>query len=290
MFPPHKVTHSGELLEYLFEAWPEVKKKKIREWLKYKMIQVNGTITSQFNHPLNPGDTITIRDNHFAVAGTKLPSGMRILHEDEHILVIEKPEKLLTIASEKVRDRTAYFFLNEYLREGAPRSTNRVWIVHRLDRDTSGLMIFAKTEKAKIALQQNWDKVEKKYFAVVEGTPPHPTGTLKTYLNEDDPGKVYVARNEDEGRLAITHYRLLKKNDQHSLLEVTLETGRRHQIRVQLAAAGCPIIGDEKYNKSKKNPVRRLALHACALNFPHPETGEPMKFQSTLPGEFGMLI
>lgn len=286
---PHTVAKPAELLAYLFEVWPEIKKKKIREWLKHKQIAVNGELTSQFNHPLKPDDIITIRTDHFAVPGTKLPSGMRIQFEDDHILVIEKPEKLLTIASEKVKDRTAYVFLTEYVKKGAPRSENRVWIVHRLDRDTSGLMVFAKTEKAKRVLQENWEKSEKKYFAVVEGTPPETSGTFQAYLNEDDPGKVYIAREENTGRLAITHYKLLKKNDKYSLLEMTLETGRRHQIRVHLASAGCPIVGDDKYG-TKDNPIRRLALHACLLSFPHPETGELMKFQSTLPGEFGQLF
>jgi len=195
---------------------------------------------------------------------------MRIQFEDDHILVIEKPEKLLTIASEKVKDRTAYVFLTEYVKKGAPRSENRVWIVHRLDRDTSGLMVFAKTEKAKRILQENWDKSEKKYFAVVEGTPPESSGTFQAYLNEDDPGKVYIAREENTGRLAITHYKLLKKNDKYSLLEMTLETGRRHQIRVHLAACNLPIVGDDVYGRYERGV--ELGLRAVGLVFENPYT------------------
>lgn len=286
---PITIQEPAELLKQMFASWSTVKKKKVREWLKFKKVTVNGQIISQFDHPLKPGDVVAIRTDDFAPPDTRLSSGIRIRHEDEAILVIEKPEKLLTIASEKVRDNTAYFYLNEYLRKGNRYAEERVWIVHRLDRDTSGLMIFAKTEKAKRTLQEGWDAVVKRYFAVVEGVPPQPEGTIESHLNEEDPGKVYITRDEEQGRLAITHYRLVKKNALHSLLEVTLETGRRHQIRVQLAHAGCPIVGDDKYG-TKKNPIRRLALHACYLQFPHPETGALMTFQSTLPGSFGPLL
>lgn len=287
---PITVKEPAKLLEHLFAAWPEVKKKQVRTWLKYKSVTVNGRIITQFDHPLKPGDVVAIRNVKFAAPETKLPqSGIRIRFEDADIIVIDKPPKLLTIASEKVKDNTAYFHLTEYLRKGDQFSRERVWIVHRLDRDTSGLMVFAKTEVAKRTLQLGWDKAEKKYFAVVEGKMPKPEGTLRTYLNEDNPGKVYVTRHENEGRLAVTHFRVLKQNSERSLVEVTLETGRRHQIRVQLSEVGCPIVGDDKY-RAQTNPIRRVALHACSLKFPHPVTGTPMKFESPLPGDFGELV
>lgn len=287
---PSTVSQPAPLLEHLFTAWPEVKKKQIRTWLKFKAVTVNGQPISQFDHPLKAGDVVAIRGDRYAAPGDKLPSGLKLLHEDADILVIEKPERLLTIASEKVRDNTAYFYLTDYVRRGDPFSHERVWIVHRLDRDTSGLMVFAKTEAAKRTLQARWEDAKKCYYAVVTGALPEEKGTLKSYLDESDPGKVYVTPDREQGRLAITHYRVLKVQESYSLLRLTLETGRRHQIRVQLAEAGCPIIGDEKYSKSKFNPIRRLALHACLLEFPHPRTGERMKFESPLPGNFAGLV
>lgn len=286
---PSTVQQPAKLLAYLFAAWPEVKKKQIRTWLKFQSVTVNGKVISQFDHDLNPGDVVAIRSDRFALPDTKLATGLRIRYEDDAILVVEKPERLLTIASDKVKDNTAYHHLTNYLRKGDQFSRARVWIVHRLDRDTSGLMIFAKTEAAKRELQTHWDNAKKSYFAVVEGALPEETGTFKSYLNEDNPGKVYVTSADEQGRLAITHYRMLKKHEGLSLVRLTLETGRRHQIRVQLAEAGCPIVGDDKYG-SKNNPIRRMALHACLLEFPHPVTHERMKFESALPGNFGPLV
>lgn len=286
---PSTVPQPAELLAYLFTAWPEVKKKQVRTWLKYKSVTVNGRVISQFDHPLKKGDVVAIRNDRFAAPDTKLSSGIRIRYEDDAILVVEKPERLLTIASDKVKDNTAYHHLTAYLRKGDQFSKARVWIVHRLDRDTSGLMVFAKTEQAKRELQGHWDEASKRYFAVVEGTPRAPKGTLKAYLNEDNPGKVYVTAPGGEGRLAITHYKTVKSHAGRTLVEVTLETGRRHQIRVQLADAGCPIVGDDKYG-AKTNPIRRVALHACALEFTHPVSGERVKFESPLPGDLGSLV
>lgn len=289
---PITVSKPAKLLAFLFEAWPETKKKQIRTWLKFQSVMVNGRCITQFDHTLKPGDVITIRSDRFAAPQTAVSGGIRILHEDASVIVIEKPEKLLTIASEKVRENTVYYRLNDYLRAGDQFSHARVWIVHRLDRDTSGLMVFAKTEAAKRTLQANWDDTVKRYFAVVEGKPPAEKGTLRSWLDEENPGKVYSFPTKVPGRecrLAVTHYRLLKKNDERSLVEVTLETGRRHQIRVQLAEAGCPIVGDDKYG-AQTNPIRRVALHASALSFIHPVSGERLKFESPLPGLLGKLV
>ena len=161
---------------------------------------------------------------------------------------------------------------------------------HRLDRETSGLMIFAKNEPAKVALQEGWDTVEKKYFAVIEGAPPGDAGKFDSHLDESNPLKVYPAKEEGpETRHAITHYRVTKKGSATTLVELTLETGRRHQIRVQLAEAGCPIVGDKKYG-AQTNPIKRIALHATSLRFLHPVTREEMRFDSPLPGDLGRLV
>ena len=289
MPPAHTVAQPAALLAYLFETWPEAKKKTVREWLKYGSVAVNGKVITQFDHTLKPGDMVLIRGKGLAAPETKLAGGIRIRHEDEEIIVIDKPAGLLSIASASEEDKTAYAQLTNHVRQGNSRGRERVWIVHRLDRETSGLMIFAKNEAAKVTLQKGWDAVVKKYFAVVEGAPPTDAGTMESWLDESNPLKVYAGASGPEAREAITHYRVTKKGKATTLVELTLQTGRRNQIRVQLAEAGCPIVGDKKYG-AETNPIKRVALHSTVLRIIHPTTGKEMSFHSPLPGELGELI
>lgn len=286
---PSTVRQSAELLAYLFATWPDEKKKQIRTWLKYQAITVNGRPVTQFNHPLQPGDVVAIRSDRFAAPKTVLPSGIKILFEDAAIIVIDKPENLLSIASEAEQEKTAYFQLTDYVRQGRDNARDRIWIVHRLDRETSGLMVFAKTPQAKEALQIGWDQVEKRYEAVVEGRLRADQGVFESDLDETNPFKVRSAPRSATTRHAVTHFRVLARREWRTLVGLTLETGRRHQIRVHLADAGCPIVGDKKYD-AKSDPLKRLALHACALRFPHPETGKEMRFESPLPKELARLV
>jgi 23S rRNA pseudouridine1911/1915/1917 synthase len=286
---PITVIQPGSLLDQMFQSWPEEKKKQVRTWLKFQAVTVNGRPVSQFNHPLKPGDVVAIRSDRFAAPKTNLPSGIKIYFEDASLLVVDKPANLLSIASEAEPEKTAYFQLTEYLRQAHPRSKQRVWIVHRLDRETSGLMVFAKTPEAKESLQGNWDRFEKKYEAVVEGQPPKPTGTLESDLDESNPFKVFIRSASALTRHAVTHYRVLARNKRLSLIELTLETGRRHQIRVQLSSIGCPIIGDEKYG-AKSDPAGRLGLQSCFLRFTHPVTGQELRFNSPLPKILSKLV
>ena len=286
---PFTVSQPGPLLEQMFSAWPEEKKKQIRTWLKFQAVTVNGRPVTQFNHPLAPGDAVGIRSDRFAAPKTSLPSGIQIFFEDAHLLVISKPENLLSIASEAEPEKTAYFQLTEYVRQAHPRSKQRVWIVHRLDRETSGLMVFAKTPETKEALQGNWDKFEKKYEAVVEGRLPKDSDTLESDLDESNPFKVFIRPCSALTRHAITRYRVLKHGRHRSLVELTLVTGRRHQIRVQLSSVGCPIVGDEKYG-AKSDPAGRLGLHSCFLRFPHPVTGQELRFTSPLPKSLAKIV
>jgi len=286
---PWKVIQPCLLLDSLFVAWPGEKKKQIRTWLKFQAITVNGRPVSQFDHPLKPGDQVAVKTDRFAAPKTRLPSGLKIYFEDAHLMVVEKPEGLLSISSPAEPEKTAYFQLTEYLRQKHPRSRERVWIVHRLDRETSGLMVFAKTAPAKEVLQSNWDKFEKKYEAVVEGRMPKPSGRLASDLDESNPHHVAVRPKSARTRHAVTRYRVLKSTNQRSLVELTLETGRRHQIRVQLAHAGCPVVGDEKYG-AKTDPAGRLGLHACFLRFLHPVTGAELRLTSPLPKPLARLV
>lgn len=286
---PLTVDQPAELLAHLFASWPDLKKTQIRTWLKHQAVLVNERPVTQFNHPLKPGDVITIRNDRFAAPKTTLGSGIRIYFEDADLIVIEKPENLLSIASEAEQEKTAYFLLTDYVRRGNPLSRARVWIVHRLDRETSGLMVFAKTPESKEKLQSTWDQMEKRYQAIVDGRLSSEKGTLESDLDESNPFKVHIARPSENTRHAVTHYKVLAKTPWHSLVELTLETGRRHQIRVQLSDAGCPIIGDEKYG-ARSNPAKRLGLHSCFLRITHPVTGKELRFSSPLPKNLAKLV
>lgn len=286
---PSTVAEPAELLPYLFATWPEEKRKQIRNWLKFQAVTVNGRAITQFNHPLQPGDVVAIRNDRFAIPKTMLGGGIKVYFEDASLIVIDKPEDLLSIASESESERTAYFQLTDYVRRGNPLGRERVWIVHRLDKETSGLMVFAKTEEAKASLQGHWDQAEKRYEAVVEGRLKGDAGVFESDLDETNPFKVWSAPASEVTRHAVTHYKVLARREWRTLVELTLQTGRRHQIRVHLADAGCPIVGDKKYG-ANSDPVKRLGLHACALRFPHPVTGAEMFFESPMPRELSKLV
>ncbi len=279
----------AELLSFLFSQWPEVKKKQVRTWLKHQAVMVNGRAITQFDHALRAGDTVAIRTGPSAKPKAVLGGGMKIYFEDASVIVVEKPEGLLTMATDSEQERTAYFQLTEYLRGGDERARDRVWIVHRLDRETSGLMVFAKSAKMKETLAAGWTDVEKRYEAIVEGAPPSESGVFDSHLNEANVLRVFSAPPSEETRRAITKYRVLARKHQRSLVQLTLDTGRRHQIRVQLADAGCPVVGDKKYG-AKSDPAKRLALHACKLRFKHPATGAEMLFESPLPKDLARMV
>ena len=285
----HTVEHPAELLAFLFACRPEVKRTKVRHWLEYGSIQVNGRSVTRSNHPLQTGDVVSIRAKGEVRGEGLLPRGMKVVFEDASLIVIEKPENLLSMASATERDETAYAFLTDYVRRGNPQSAERVWIVHRLDRETSGLMVFAKTEAAKCALQAQWAKTEKRYLAVVEGHPPADHGVLRSHLDERSPFKVYSAPPSARTRHAVTHYRVKTRIGTRALVELTPETGRRNQIRVHLADAACPIIGDHKY-EARTDPGRRLGLHARFLQFTHPVSGALLRFESPLPQDLARLL
>lgn len=217
-----------------------------------------------------------------------LPPGLYILHEDPHLLVIDKPPGLLTMGTEKEQERTAYFAMTAYVRRGAPKSPKRIFIVHRLDREASGVVVFAKTEPVKRALQEGWDAVEKTYLAGVHGHPREAQGVITSYLMENKALFVRSTSNREEGKLSRTEYRVLQQTQAYSLLEVRLLTGRKHQIRVHLAEQGWPIIGDARYGR--KDGQKQLALHALRLAFTHPHTGKPVQFETAVPAYFRRLM
>ncbi len=215
--------------------------------------------------------------------------GIQILYEDDAVLVIDKPAGLLTIGTDRERTKTAYFQLNEFLGKRNPDKKERIFIVHRLDRDTSGLIVFAKNEAVKRRLQENWNDVEKQYLAVVEGVPKDNEGTISGYLNETSTLRVYEDKASKKAKFAVTKYKVLKSSRENSLVEVHIETGRKHQIRVHLSGIGHPVAGDKKYGAAT-DPLKRLALHASRLSFIHPATKRRMDLESKTPRAFGPLI
>ncbi|MFA7343846.1 MAG: RluA family pseudouridine synthase [Terrimicrobiaceae bacterium] len=282
MTKPVTVKAPGELLPFLFATWPETKKTRIRSLLKHQSVTVNGEPVTQFNHPLLPGDVVSIRPVRYAAPKSSISAGIKVWFEDAHLIVIDKPSGLLSVASTAEDERTAYFQITNHLRGNRMNSRERVWIVHRLDKETSGLMVFAKTPEAKEFLQGRWEENEKHYEAVIEGRLRNREGIFACDLDESNKFKVRIAKASELTRHAITHYRVLAEDAKVSLVHLRLETGRRHQIRVQLAAEGCPIIGDEKYG-AVTDPAGRLGLHATFLKFFHPATREEMRFTSPLP-------
>lgn len=271
--PPAATT----LLPHLIATLSDTKRTRVKEMLTRGLVSVNGAVATRHDTPLRPGDSIAIAGLREAKKARALP--FAVLYEDAHLIAIDKPAGLLSIATEKEWEQTAYAILMEAL---AP-ARERVFIVHRLDRESSGVLMLAKTEAAKQAAMSNWKAAEKIYLALVEGTPEPRAATLMHHLHEDDRLKMHATekptRDSMEARLS---YRVERVVQQYAMLSVELDTGRKNQIRVQLAAIGHPIAGDEKYG-AKSNPLKRLGLHASRLSLPHPITGEALVIEAPIP-------
>jgi len=217
------------------------------------------------------------------------PRGITVIYEDNDILVVDKRNGLLTISSDKVKESTAYFLLTNYVRKGNPKSKNRLFIVHRLDRDTSGVIVFAKNQAAKQFLQDSWKQFKKKYYAVVHGILPKKSSTIISYLAENSIHKMYSIDDPQKGKFAKTSYKVLKESKNFSLLEIDLLTGRKNQIRVHFFDLGHPLAGDRIYGERDKS-IKRLTLHAGYLKILHPYTKQEMTFEAKIPPYFNKLV
>jgi 23S rRNA pseudouridine1911/1915/1917 synthase len=284
------VTRSEPLLAYLIGSLG-LKRKAAKNLLKYGAVSVNGTLMRPFDHPLAVGDEVLVNDVQTAAASERLERArIQVVFEDDAIVVVEKPAGLLTVATDTDKTDTLFVRLNDYLRSMNPADAKLALVVHRLDRETSGLVLFAKSTETQQLLQAAWPEVEKTYLAIVVGRPESERGTITSYLTETSALQVFSNDHQTrEGRLAVTHYRLLKSRGNFSLLEVRLETGRKHQIRVHLAGLNCIIAGDRRYG-AKLDPCHRLALHAQMLAFAHPNAGQRLTFQSPLPAVMQKLF
>ena len=219
------------------------------------------------------------------------PKGLSILYEDRDIIVVDKHAGVLTVSNDKVREHTATWLLTDYVRKGNPKSPHRVFIVHRLDRDTSGVIVFAKNPNSKRVLQDAWADVQKTYVAIVHGVVAEKQGVMTSYLAENSAFQMYSVKDPALGKLAQTGYRVLRESAAYSLLEIDLRTGRKNQIRVHCADRGFPVVGDKKYgNKLKDVGMRRLMLHAAAITFNHPHSGEPITIEAKPPVYFEILM
>ncbi|SDR10728.1 tRNA pseudouridine32 synthase / 23S rRNA pseudouridine746 synthase/23S rRNA pseudouridine1911/1915/1917 synthase [Virgibacillus subterraneus] len=273
-----------ELLKFLIKVMPNRSRNSVKSILARGQITVDEHMETQYNYELNPGQEVTILKNKASVKESAL-IGMNIVHEDEDIIVINKEAGLLSIATEKEKERTAHHQLMEYVRREDP--ANRIFVVHRLDKDTSGVMMFAKNEKVKRTLQDAWKEnvKERTYVALVEGEVKKSKGYISSWLKESSTHLVYSSPNKNDGQHAITHYNVIQSNKKFSLVEIQLETGRKNQIRVHMQDLGNPVVGDKKYG-SKTNEIRRLGLHAKVLSFNHPTSGKLMRFEADVPGSF----
>jgi RluA family pseudouridine synthase len=217
--------------------------------------------------------------------GKHRPLGLEILHEDRDIIVVNKAAGLLTIGTGRDGGRTAHAALDDYVRKGNPKSRERIFIVHRLDRDTSGVLVFARSEESKRTLQDNWHKAEKTYLAFVEGHPDPAAGTISSLLVESSSLRVHSTTDAGVGKLSHTEYRVIKTVGSRALVEVKLLTGRKNQIRVHLADKGWPIVGDAKYGRRIRDN-KRLALHSHTLTFDHPYSGQRQTYTAPIPDTF----
>jgi len=278
-----------ELIEALGKIYPNSKRNTLRKMLTSGRVMVDGKVVHKAKFIVEKGNCITVSDRETAAISSPPPttkkkhSRVKVLFEDEHIIVVNKQAGLLSVSTDKMEPDTLHSRVVDYLKS----ENEKYWafIVHRLDRETSGVMILAKHKRHKDYLQEQFAnrEVHRIYHALVEGKPEKAAGTIREWLLEDKFLKVKaVKKNHPKAKEAITHYSVVDSDDYASLIQLTIETGRRHQIRVGLANLGCPVVGDESHG-AEGNPIGRIALHASSLEFLHPETDDPIRFEAPIP-------
>jgi len=285
--PEFKVEEPCELMPFLMAAMPYKNRDNIKSYLRNRQVLVDDTPVSRFDHPLNPGQVVTISRDKISPAKTY--RGISILYEDNDLIVIDKHAGLLSVATNNKEKITAYSLLYDHVKKNNPEG--KIFIVHRLDRETSGLLIFSKSARIQKILQKSWNEIilERSYVALAEGIVEPPSGEISSYLKESSSRVVYSSKVAGDGQWSVTHYETLKQVKGYSVLKLTLRTGRKNQIRVHLGDIGHPVAGDKKYG-AVTNPLGRLGLHAYILNFRHPVTGKEMRFELPVPRKFHEVI
>ena len=282
----YKVKRESELLTYLIEEL-KFSRNNAKSLLSHHLIAIDGAPVSQFNFMIYPGDSLIISKNPIKKKEReKLP----IIYEDEYIIALNKPFGLLSVASDKEKAITAYRLVMDYVQDKDRK--NRIFVVHRLDKETSGVLIFAKSDELKEAFQNNWnDLVSKRgYYAIVEGNLNKKEDTITNYLKMNSLNLMYIGSSKDpKAQKCITKYSVLKENKKYSLLDVNIFTGRKNQIRVTLGSLGHFVLGDDKYGEPA-NPINRLCLHAYELDIKNPLTGKVYKLKAPIPDDFNLLM
>lgn len=283
-----KVTEPVELMTFLLAKMGGMSRNSIKSLLAHRQVKVNNKVTTQFNLPLQLNDIVTVTSGrgNIELSHPKL----RIIFEDDSLIVVEKKEGLLTVSTGKSDETTAFSILKNHVKKSSPQ--NRIYVVHRLDRETSGVIMFAKNKEVQLILQENWHRIVTRriYVALVEGKVEKEQDTIVTWLTENEKSlKIHSSDTDNGGQQAITHYRCIKSNENYSLLEIELETGRKNQIRVHLQGIGHPIAGDKKYGAGI-SPISRLGLHARLLAFYHPISTEIVSFETPVPRNFLKLF
>lgn len=282
-----KVIEPTELMPFLFTQFPDQGRNSVKSLLAHHQVSVDGEVVTQYNYPLKVGQQVSVQRG--IVRQGSQTQKLEILFEDPHLIVIAKQAGLLSIATAQEKEKTAYSILSDHVKANDPKQ--RIFIVHRLDRDTSGVMLFAKSEKVKQRLQADWKGAvqERTYIVIVEGRVTPPEGTITSWLKESKTLTMFSSPTPNGGQKAVTHYRVLKMSKDYSMLEVKLDTGRKNQIRVHMQSMGHSVVGDKKYGNSQ-DPIRRLGLHAKVLAFRHPITGKELRFKCEIPREFQKLF
>ena len=284
--PSYPVTEETTLLPFLLDTLKGKSRNNVKSLLSRKLVTVDGHPVSRFDTPLAPGQTVSILSVPAPKSDT-LP--FPILFEDDHLIVVNKPAKLLSVANEKEKTRTAYHMVTDYVK--SQHIDNRIYVLHRLDRDTSGVLMFARDPETKELFQSRWNEIvtRRGYKALVEGTPRPERDTIRSYLVETKTHMIFSGDPGPGAREAITNYEVVRTGGGYSLLDISIDTGRKNQIRVHMKELGCPIAGDKQYG-ARTNPIGRLCLHANELSFKHPVTGEPVTFIAKTPRDFNRVF